>query len=145
MRHSHSILQNGVSGATVIAFLFFLSSCSKKIYFSNSSVEPAAQGSIKMAKDRNENYTLDINIVNLAPPERLQPPATIYLVWMDTEGNGTKNLGKITSSGNLLSKTLKGSLISVTRFKPTKIYITAETDPSVTAAGSFVVMTTTSF
>jgi hypothetical protein len=145
MRHFYSILQKGIARVMVIAFIFSLSSCAKKIYFSNSSVEPAAQGSVKMTKDRNENYSLNINIMNLAPPERMQPASSVYLVWMDTEGNGTKNLGKIMSGGNMLSKTLKGSLNSVTRFKPTRVYITAETDPGVTTPGNLVVMTTQNF
>jgi hypothetical protein len=145
MRPLNPVFQKSILPVTVITFLFFLSSCSKKIYFSNSSVEPAAQGSVKMAKDKNGNYSLNINIVNLAPPQRLQPPATVYLVWMNTEGSGTKNLGKITSSDNLLSKTLKGSLSSVTRFKPTKVYITAENDATVSSPGELIVMTTESF
>jgi len=145
MRSLNIVFQKSILPITVITFLLFLSSCSKKIYFSNSSVEPAAQGSVKMAKDRNGNYNLNINIVNLAPPQRLQPPASTYLVWMDTEGNGTKNLGKITSSDNLLSKTLKGSLTSVTRFKPSKVYITAENDATVSSPGELVVMTTNTF
>lgn len=35
-------------------------SCSEKITFSNSVIVPAAQGSVKIKKDNNENYAVDL-------------------------------------------------------------------------------------
>src|ERR1700733_9677404 len=139
MKYSNSTFQKIVFPITLIAFLFFLSSCSKKIYFSNSAVVPAAQGYVQMKKDKNGNYNLNISIVNLAPPQRLQPAAVTYQVWMETDQNGTKNLGKIITSDNLLSKTLKASFSSVTPFRPTRIYITAENEAAVANPGSMSV------
>ncbi len=59
-------------------------SCSRKMTFSKSSVVPAAQGSIKVSKDKNKNNVIKISITDLAGVDRLQPPKQTYVVWMVT-------------------------------------------------------------
>ncbi len=79
----------------VITFflVFSLASCSKKISFQTSSVVPAAQGSVKVKKDNNNNYSIDLNIIRLADPKRLEPSKSTYVVWIETAENGSKILG----------------------------------------------------
>lgn len=97
-------------------YLFFLlsfvlilsvSSCSHKIAFATSSVVPAAEGTVKIKKDKNKNYSIDIEIEHLADPSRLQPPETDYVIWIKTESNGIKNLGQLRSSSGFFSSTRK--------------------------------------
>ncbi|MEO6071159.1 MAG: hypothetical protein ABIN57_08600 [Chitinophagaceae bacterium] len=126
-------------------FLFAFSSCAKKIVFPTSTVVPAAQGSVKIKKDKNKNYTLDVTISNLAEPKRLDPPKETYVVWMETEGNGTRNIGQINSSSGFLSSKLKASLHAVTPFKPIRIFITAEDNANVQYPGMMVVLRTDTF
>lgn len=38
-----------------VMMLFYVSSCARKVSFQTSSVVPAAQGSVKVTKDKNEN------------------------------------------------------------------------------------------
>jgi len=40
-----------------VMMLFYVSSCARKISFQPSSVVPAAQGSVKVTKDKNEKQT----------------------------------------------------------------------------------------
>ncbi len=131
--------------AVVLFISLSLASCAKKIRFSTSTVVPAAQGSVKVKKDNNNNYNIDLSIIRLADPQRLTPPKNSYAVWIETEQNGTKNIGGLNTSGSLLSKTLKSSLKTVTPFKPTRIFITAEDNTSVQYPGSQVVLTTERF
>ena len=131
---------------TVLAvlFLFATTSCSTKLKFANSTVVPAAQGSVKVSKDDNGNYELDLNILHLTEPSRLSPPKELYVIWMETENNGTKNIGKLKSETGFFSSTLKASFHTVTSFKPQRIFLTAENDAAIQSPGPQVVLTTNS-
>lgn len=134
-------------GLTIAAsmMLFIISSCSNKISFQTSSVVPAAMGSVKVKKDNNENYKISISIKNLAEPEKLTPSRHTYVVWMETENNGIKNIGQINSSTGFLSSKLKASFESVSSFKPVKIFMTAEDDAAIQYPGMQVVLSTDHF
>ncbi len=72
-----TITQKTIKNIFLIAIAFFLAlslaSCAKKISFQTSSVVPAAQGSVKVKKDNNNNYSIDLNVIRLADPKRLNP------------------------------------------------------------------------
>lgn len=125
--------------------LFIFSSCSKKISFQTSTVVPAATGTVKVNKDGNNNYKINISISNLAEPKKLQPEKSTYVVWMETGSNGTQNLGQINSSTGFLSSKLKASFEAISSFKPTKIFITAENDAAIQYPGMQVVLSTENF
>lgn len=131
--------------STVALFLIFLiSSCSQKINFQTSTVVPAAKGTVKIKKDKNKNYAIDVNVTNLAEPKRLDPPKSIYVVWIETN-SGIKNVGQMKSSSGFLSSGLKASLSAVSPFKPTRVFITAENDGDIRYPGSQVVLSTGNF
>ncbi len=129
----------------VLVVVFLLESCARKIAFSTSTVVPAAQGSVKVKKDNNNNYNIDLSVIRLADPKRLDPPKNTYVVWMETEQNGTKNIGRLNTSSGLFSKTLKSSLKTVTPFKPAGFFITAESNESIQYPGMQVVLRTGPF
>ena len=131
--------------AAAVLILFYFSSCAKKISFQGSSVVPAARGDVKVKKDNNNNYNIQISVNNLAEPKRLQPSKTAYVVWMETSDNATKNIGQINSSTGFLSSKLKASFESVSSTKPTRIFITVEDDAGTQYSGSMVVLTTNNF
>jgi len=99
----------GILGMLIV---FSFNSCSKKITFLNSTIVPAAEGIVKVKKDNNNNYLIQIHLSNLAEIERLQPPQNAYVVWMVTE-EGTMNVGQIDSSKTTLSKKLRASFKSM--------------------------------
>lgn len=131
----------------VITFIlvFSLASCSKKISFQTSSVVPSAEGSVKVKMDDNNNYSIDLNVIRLADPKRLEPSKSTYVVWIETAENGTKNIGSLNTSSSLLSKTLKSSLKTVSPFKPVSLFITAEDNADIQYPGSQVVLRTNRF
>jgi hypothetical protein len=122
-----------------------LSSCARKMTFLPSSVVPGAEGSVKVKTDKNKNYAIDLEVVNLASPEKLQPPKTNYVVWLETDDNGVKNIGSLQSSQGLFSKAWKGSLETVTPYKPEKFFITAEDEVSPQYPGMQIVLNTGGF
>ncbi|MCW3091562.1 MAG: hypothetical protein JWP81_2631 [Ferruginibacter sp.] len=139
------LARNSLYTIMIMFLLLSVVSCARKISFLTSSVVPAARGTVKVKKDDNKNYAIRIQLVNLAEPKRLQPSKATYVVWMESSGQPIKNIGQINSSSGLFSSTLKGSFETVSTFKPTKIFITAEDDPEIRYPGSQVVLSTDYF
>jgi hypothetical protein len=110
-----------------------------------SKVVPAARGTVKVNKDKYNNYIIDIQLINLAEASRLTPPKNTYVVWMVTGDSLIKNIGQVRTTTSLLFKKLKASLETKSSFKPVKIYITAEYDPNLQSTKSEVVLTTDYF
>jgi len=130
---------------TAFVLVFSLASCSRKISFQTSSIVPAAQGTVKVKKDNNNNYSIDLNVIRLADPKRLEPSKRTYVVWIETAANGSKNIGSLNTSSSLFSKTLKSSLKTVSPFKPISVFITAENDTDIQYPGSQLVLRTDRF
>lgn len=140
-----TILKNNKRIILPLLLLLSLASCSKKINFLTSPVVPAARGYVKINNDKNKNYVIQIQLLDLAEVQRLQPSKQTYVIWMVTEEDVSKNMGQIKSSTGMMSKQLKASFESVSPFKPTKIFITAEDDPSIQFPGTQVVLSTDKF
>jgi len=130
----------------IFALLLFSSTtCVKKVPFQNSTVVPAAQGSVKVRQDKNKNYAIEVAIVDLAEIGRLQSSKKTYVVWIETETGKFENIGQLKSSTGFLTKQHKASLGTVTSFKPVKIFVTAEDGVNIRYPDSQVILTTSSF
>ncbi|MDO9255340.1 MAG: hypothetical protein Q7U54_07510 [Bacteroidales bacterium] len=140
-----TLTRNIVLTVFTMAMVFTFSSCATKAKFAISTVAPAARGDIKVTTDKNKNYKIKIEIFELAEVERLQPARKSYVVWLVADNFETKNIGRITSSTGTFSKKLKASFETVTSFKPTKIFITAEDDSDVSYPSTEVVLSTDTF
>jgi hypothetical protein len=132
-------------GALAVIMLLTFTSCGKNIAFQNSSIVPAAEGKVSVKKDSNKNYSIAIKISNLAEVTRLQPSKNVYVVWMETEESLVKNIGQIKSDTGFMSSKLKASFETVTSFKPSKIFITAEDNADVQYPGMQLILTTNRF
>ncbi|GLU57409.1 hypothetical protein Dfri01_68700 [Dyadobacter frigoris] len=127
----------------LIFTVIILQSCdSQKYNFAISQVVPAAEGSVEVKQDDNSNYEIDLNIARLAEPKRLTPARKLYVVWVQTEKNGDKNIGQLKTSSSLFSNTLKSSLTTVTSYKPIGFLISAEDDANIQSPGGQVVLRT---
>ncbi|WP_041259368.1 hypothetical protein [Fibrella aestuarina] len=119
------------------------SSCTPNMKFNTSTIVPSATGEIKVRKDRNQNYAIDIRIFNLAEPEKLSPAKSAYVVWMESDGNSSpKKLGRINTGTGLFSKALKAELHTTVTTKPTRIFVSAEDSPDVDYPQGAVVLST---
>ena len=117
--------------------LLSFNSCTNKNDFLPSTVTPAAEGYVKVKKDKNNNYVVNIRISNLAAVESLQQSKSTYVVWMETDQQKTENNGQVKSS-NKLNVTFE----TVSSSKPVRIFITAEEDGSDEFPGKQVVLST---
>ena len=127
-------------GFLAVMIMLPLSLYAEKIPFLQSSRAPAAEGYVKIKNDRNKNYVIKIRIKNLAEIESLEPAQQTYVVWMDIDGDVTKNIGRINSTNNL-----KVSFETVSSYQPTKIFITTEKDESTQVPSWNIILTTASF
>lgn len=126
----------------VIIVSLFMQSCAKKYAFAISSIVPAAEGSVMVKKDKNKNYNIQLKVANLADPKRLSQPKDMYIVWMETDHSNNTNIGQLNTSSGMFSKSLKSSLNTVTSFKPTAFFITAENSADIQFPGGDVVLKT---
>lgn len=140
--HHHSVKRNIFILTLGLMVPLFLQSCAKKYAFDISSVVPAAEGSVIVKKDKNKNYTIQLKVANLADPRRLDPPRDMYIVWMETDHSSNTNIGQLKTSSGMMSKALKSSLNTVTSFKPTAFFITAENHSDIQYPDGEVVLKT---
>ncbi len=142
------ILNRNFKAATILSvfisasIIFSISSCAKKLTFATSTIAPAATGTVKIKKDKNKNYSINVSLRNLAPSGKLTPPKERYIVWAETESNGVKNIGQINTSSGVFSKKLKASLSAHLPFKPINIFITAEDNQNIQYPGDMLILTT---
>lgn len=133
--------------STVAITLIFMvlgsfTSCTRKTEFLVSSVVPAANGYVKVKQDKNENYSIQIHVSDLAEVERLGTSKLSYVAWIETNNASYKNIGQLKSSTSGFSKQHKASLATVSSFQPIKVFITAEDDINVQIPDRQVVLTT---
>lgn len=127
----------------ILSFIFaavLISACSRKVVFPTSTVLPAADAVVKIDKNDNNNYEIDLRVENMAKPDRLDPPRKKYVVWMVSEKNGTINMGNLE-----ISKKLKGSLETASPYKPICFFITAEDKEIVDTPSTQVVLNSENF
>ena len=112
-----------------IGLMFFVTtSCATGIKFPVSSIEPAAEISAKIKKDKQNNYVITITANYLAAVERLSPPMKTYVVWIVTKENAINNIGQLKNDDNGKKVTLE----TLSAMEPKEIFITAENEESIT-------------
>ena len=79
--------------ATLLCLTLLVTACGRKMNFINSSIVPGATGHVDVRKDKNSNYVVNVNVLNLAEPKRLSPPKEVYVVWMESGDESAKKLG----------------------------------------------------
>jgi hypothetical protein len=125
--------------------MMLITSCARNTSFLNSSVVPAAQGTVKVKTDKNKNYVIQVQIKDLADASRLTPAKQNYVVWMETDQGRLENLGNLKSSKSFMSKQMSAKLETVSSFKPIKVFVTAENDANVQYPDRLVVLSTDNF
>jgi hypothetical protein len=135
----------GFHSLTGFLIVIFLISCSTKVSFDANSMVPGAKGTVKVKKDRNDNYHINLEVINLARPKELAIPKDAYLVWMQTKEKDVTKLGQLKVSSSLFSKTVKGSLSGTAPKRPSRVFITAEDKANVDEPSNYVVLNTRDF
>jgi hypothetical protein len=101
-------------------------------------IVPAAAGEVNVAKEKDGNIQVDVNVIHLAKPGMLTPPANTYLVWFEQEGSQPQSQGELK-----VGKDLQGELKSTTTLNHFNVIITAETDSQTKTPSDEVVLRAT--
>jgi hypothetical protein len=144
------MIKNGfmrkVGGLCVlIIMVLFFSSCARKMMFTKSVVVPSASGWVKVKKDHNGNYSINLSVRDLPAPGKLVPPREYYITWNQTAKNGIMNIGQLNTSRSMWAKGYKASMNTTSTFKPRRIFISAEDNKTVNSPGTQIVLTTEDF
>jgi hypothetical protein len=129
----------------LLSSFFMLTSCAQKVTFQRSSVVPAAEGTVSIKQDNNDNYNIKVKIQDLAAIDRLENAKETYVVWMETRQGSTENLGQLRSSRGLFSGQRTASLETVSSYQPVRVFVTAESGRNVNYPGKELIMTTDTF
>ncbi len=88
-----------------------------------SEKDPSAEGTVQTSAGKNGNVRVSIVAKHLAHPERLDPPESTYVVWVQPHGGGgqAQNMGALK-----VDKDLTGTLQTVVPWKSFDLFITAE-------------------
>lgn len=127
----------------VLSFIFaaiLVSACSKKVTFPVSEVVPAAEAVVRVDQDSNDNYEVELEVKNLARPDRLTPARRHYVVWLVTKRHGTINLGNLD-----INRKNNGELKATTPYEPIRVFITAEDDNKPVIPSTQVVLNSGDF
>jgi hypothetical protein len=117
-----------VPGLLALAGLVGCGSSTQHIRMASSPDIPAAQGTLQARETGNGNTALEVDVRHLAPPERVTPGATTYVVWVRNDANNeVQNVGALRVDANL-----DGSLKTTTPLRSFHVFITAETVPTAT-------------
>jgi hypothetical protein len=109
----------------------------EKVKLPASPELPAATGEAKISKDKNGNTLLRLKVEHFAPPQKLQPPKPVYVVWLETSNHEMHNIGELK-----IDDDLQGKLETVTPYAVFQIVITAEDYATVTFPSPQVVLRT---
>lgn len=140
-----------------------LQSCSKKTNASKASLtagsEPAATATattpaaapeeikdgMQIKRDASGNYVIQLVIKDMQPVKLMKPAKEGYVVWIVNETNTTTSIGTIEGANTWTDKKDKTTFEATSALKPTKIFITAETDLKTEKPGTQVVWSTKNF
>lgn len=113
---------------------------SRTLVMKGSPEVPAAEGNVVVSATDNGNTKLDLTVEHLAAPERVNPTATVYVVWIRGKEAGleAQNMGALK-----VDDKLKGGLKVVTPLRAFDLFITAEPSQAETQpTGSELLYTT---
>jgi hypothetical protein len=111
----------------VLAALFGTQySCSTTQAMRSGETVPASEGTVNTKKSDNGNTRVIIRVKHLAPPSKVSPGATVYLVWVQPRNTIKKSVGVLTLNDNL-----EGRLETMTPHSQFLVTVTPEASREV--------------
>ena len=99
---------------------------------------PAAQGKVKFDKTDDGNVAVNLSVKYLADPQKLQPPAALYVVWVSSDKDSpAQNIGALK-----VDHDREGKIKTVTPLHAFQLFVTAEANGQIqTPAGTKLLWT----
>ncbi len=118
-------VKNIINVLVVIAVIL-IAACSNTAKFPVSQVAPGAEIKAKTRVDQDNNKVLTINAKNLESPANVDPGSTEYVVWIETDDKGLRNIGRLESKDDNTAV-----FKAETPYEYSEIIITAESRANV--------------
>jgi len=128
------VLSLSVSAAFAIAFPQL--GCDTTHQMLSDADVPASQGTVTVGAADNGNTDVTVRVKHLAPPSKIAPAATIYVVWIQPSNGAKQNVGALALNDNL-----EGSLDTVTPHRQFLLTVTPEPGGRVEAPSHSPVFT----
>ena len=110
-----------------VTFVAAMTGCANHEQMMAASGEtPAAEGKVTTGEGANDNTTVRVEVKHLAPPSRVAPGATTYVVWIQALGQAIQNVGALK-----LNDDLTGRLDFVTPHKIFRVVVTPESQATL--------------
>ena len=119
-------------GFMLVAVLSLLSGCAgpSQVRLTGNSDIPGAEGLVTTSTSNDGNTKLDITVKHLAPPEKVEPGASVFMVWV----RGLEGGAQAASQGALIvNSDLSGEMETVTPLRSFDLFITPESSQTVAA------------
>jgi hypothetical protein len=115
------------------AGILVLAACSTssggaKVDMKTSDLDPAATGEIKYSVGTNQNMKVELQVRHMPEPQRIDPAAQSYVVWLQPKGENTQpqNAGVLRPD-----KDENAHLQTVTPYHEFNIFVTPEPSSTV--------------
>lgn len=135
--HRSQILLRSARSFSAALLLCGMLGCAPAVFpLSRTNYVAGADGEVRVAAGPNNNTLVRIRVRHLAPPERIVPGASSYVVWVRSEAGGfpPQNIGALSLRDE------SGELESVTPLRVFTVFLTAESQPTVMAPSGPEVM-----
>jgi hypothetical protein len=101
-----------------------------------SAIVPGGEGTVRASRADNGNTAVSVSVKHLAPPSKVAPNATVYVVWIKPPNGTIQNAGALRVDSNLT-----GSLEALTPFMSFRVMVTPEPNAQVAAPSHQPVLT----
>lgn len=108
-----------------VVLVFAASASADQFRMRAGESNPAATGVIHANSDRNGNLSIEMEAKHLAPPDRLSPPHSTYVVWVQPAGKPAEVMGELRVNKDDMAASFKTSV----PYHNFDIFVTAEDNP----------------
>jgi hypothetical protein len=113
-----------------------LAGCASRYELATEAPNYAGVADIEVRVNKTELREMTLQIDHLAPPRRIDPTLSTYIVWIAVPGHATAKLGKLEYD----EKDRAGSLVATSAYPKFEVLVTLESDPSTSTPSSRVVL-----
>ena len=133
MHNQNQAARRGAIIGLLLSGLLAAHCAAATIQLGRSSQIPAAEGEAKIRQTSNGNTEIRLSVKHLAPPARIEPTSSVFVVWVRglEAGGQPQNLGALR-----VNKNLSGKLKAVTSLREFDLFITCEGTQTATAPSS---------
>src|SRR5437588_4582232 len=108
-----------------VVLVFVAAASADKFRMRAGESNPAAVGVVHANSDRNGNVAIELEAKHLAPPNRLNPPHSTYVVWAQPAGKPAEELGELRVNSDDMAASFK----TTGPYHNFDIFVTAEDSP----------------